>query len=199
MFPGDPEFTFNKYSELPSRYVLEALEQGTKQRQAQLHEEERPTALLTSILVNVNRNPKKSKVAKYEDYCFYMPLEARNLPSQEYGSAAMRLMAASEFPSWALFIYKDLKDASGPVTPARLALRGKNAIILAPETAKETVKGMLIAQESASDQWVEMVDDDGHWWLVQIPALTGKIVAHEGVEMPLRFHPQGHSPNKSFA
>lgn len=199
MFPGDPEFTFERYSELPSRYVLEALEQGTKQRQAQLHEEERPTALLTSVMVNVNRNPKKSKAAKYDDYCFYMPLEARNLPSQEYGSAAMRLMATSEFPSWALFVYKDLKAASGPVAPAKLALRGANAIILAPESTKETVKGMLIAQESAYDQWVEMKDDEGHWWLVQIPALSGKVSAHEAIEMPLRFYPQGHSPSKSLA
>lgn len=198
LFPGDPDFTFDKYSELPSRYVLDALEQGTKQRQAQLYEEERPTALLTSVLVNINRNPKKSKAAKYEDYCFYMPFEARNLPSQEYGSAAMRLMAASEFPSWALFIYKDLKEASGPVVPERLALRGENAIILAPEMNKETVKGMLVAQESASNQWIEMRDDEGQGWLVQIPPLTSKIAAHEAIEMPLRFHPQGSSLNKSL-
>jgi hypothetical protein len=178
---------------------LEALEQGTKQRQGSLHEEERPTALLTSILVNVNRNPKKSKPAKYEDYCFYMPHEAKNLPSQAYGSAAMRLMANSEFPSWALFIYKDLKEASGPIIPAKLALRGENAIILAPEMTKEKVKGMLVALEPASDKWIEMKDDEGHWWLVQIPELTNKVTAQEDVEMSLRFHPQGHSPNKSFA
>lgn len=195
MFPGDPEFTFERYSELPSRYVLDAVKYGTQKRQEQLHEDERPVALLSSIFVNSNRNPKKSKPAKYQDFCFYVPLALQNLPNPEYGSAAMRLMAQDQFPAWALFIYKDLKSVATTLTPPRLALRSDNALILAPSIKDGFVKGMLVAQESALGEWVEMIDDDDERYLVQIPPLSGKVTAQEDLEMVIRPQLAGHSPS----
>lgn len=186
MFPGDPEFTYERYCELPSRYVLDALHQGMERRQEELHENERPTALLTSVFINANRNPKKTKPVKYEDYCFYVPASLRNLPNTEYGSAAMRLMSQESFPGWALFIYKDLKSVATTLAPPRLALRAQNALILAPSIKDGMVRGMLLAQETAFDQWVEMTDDDGDKFLVQIPALSGKVTAQEDMEMVIR-------------
>lgn len=141
---------------------------------------------MTSVFINANRNPKKSKPAKYEDYCFYVPASMRNLPNTEYGSAAMRLMSQEQFPGWALFVYKDLKTVATTLAPPRLALRAENALILAPSIKDGFVKGMLIAQESAKGQWLEMADDDGEVFLVQIPELSGKVTALEDVELVIR-------------
>lgn len=171
---------------MPSRYVLDAIQNGMERRQEELHELERPTALLTSVFVNSNRNPKKSKAVKYEDYCFYIPPSMRNLPGSEYGSAAMRLMGQEQFPGWALFIYKDLKAVATTLAPPRLALRAENALILAPSIKDGFVKGMLIAQETAKGQWLKMTDDDGEVFLVQIPELSGKVAALEDIELVIR-------------
>lgn len=157
-----------------------------EKRQEELHENERPTALLTSVFINANRNPKKSKPVKYEDYCFYVPASLRNLPNAEYGSAAMRLMNQEQFPGWALFIYKDLKTVATSLAPPRLALRAQDALILAPAIKDGVVKGMLVAQETAFGQWVEMTDDDGDKFLVQMPMLSGKVTALEDIELVIR-------------
>lgn len=165
---------------------MDAVANGARQRRRALHDEERPIALLSSITLNSNRDPKKSKPINYESLCFYQDTAQQNLPDSRYGSAAMQLIEQREFPAWALFVYKDLQKVNSSIVPARLALRHPEALILAPTIENGVVTGMVIAQESVSKQWIEMTDDDGVKFLVLMPPVGTKNVALEDVEMPIR-------------
>lgn len=148
---------------------------------------ERPIAQQTSIIANQNRDPKKQrKPFTLEDFSFYMPREARNLPSGAYGSAALALIHERKFPSWALFCYKDLVAGADqnykPETPALIA---EDCILLHPVQVAGGWKGMMIATESASDQRRVFTDEKGRSYQLTVPYVSTKFVAEEDVTLLL--------------
>ena len=175
-----------KYSSLPYHYPVIAVEQGSKERQKQLFDYERPIAQLTSLTANGMRDPKKQKPYRYEDFSFYMPREAQDLPDGAYGAAMLTLVKRGKLPPWALFCFKQLTaTASDDYEPAICALQSEDAILLHPRRTEMGYEGLLIAQESASSQRRVFVDDNGLEVVLTVPHVHTKVIAEEDVTLLL--------------
>jgi len=167
---------------LPLEYVIEAYSRGLKLRRFELHEYERPHALHMSMIANFNRDPEsQSEAFSPENFFLYEASENGNLPDNRYGAAALALIREELFPSWALFCYKDLSARSSGAIPPILAFISEDAILLAPIAVDDGFKGLLIAKEKASDQWIAMESPCGKKEMLYVPRIDSKIVANEDV------------------
>lgn len=117
------------------------------------------------------------------DFFLYEPRDMKNIPLAIYGAAAMELVATSQFPSWALFIFKDLKEAANGPAPKLLAYTCDDAILLAPVHVSGLVRGMLIARESSSKKRVIMVSPCGKKIYTELPIISSKFFAQEDIEL----------------
>lgn len=155
-----------------------------RSRQEYLHQAEAPTALLTSLFANANRDPKKQKKPfKMEDFFLYQPKENSDTPTSIYGAAAMRLLEKGLFPRWGLFVYKDLKESASGNPPSLLAFLHENAVLLAPVINESSVRGMLICEDRAHEKTIEMVSPCGQSITVKIPKFNGRYSAIENIEL----------------
>lgn len=147
---------------------------------------EAPTSLLCSLFANSNRDPKKTKKPyKINDFFIYEPKENQGVPMAVYGAAALELINQGLFPNWALTFYADLKRSADGSPPHLLAFIHEKAIVLAPEIDKEVVTGMLIADEVVSEQVIDMQSNHGSMIRLQMPKLTVRYSAKEGVILPV--------------
>jgi hypothetical protein len=179
-FPGDADFTYDNFASLPYEYVLEAYQEGSKMRQLALHESERPTALLTSLMANMNRDVKKKPEAyAITDFYLYQPREFQDLPSGRYGSSTLALVKKRLFPPWALTFYNQLSAGASGAEPSLLAFIGKDFLLLAPTKFSGGYVGMLIALESASSTTQEAHSPCGQSAIFALPKIKSKIVAEE--------------------
>lgn len=148
----------------------------------ELHAQERPVALQTSLMANINRDSKKNRTPyKIEDFFLYQPREQQNLPQARYGAAAAELIRLRAFPSWGLFCYKELMCVNSGNTPSLVAFISEDALLLAPTKEKTGFRGMLIAKESAGGKWTEFTSLCGRKELLYVPAIETKIIAKEDV------------------
>ena len=108
LYPGDPEFTFENFPNLPWHYVLDAFGRGMKTYKRKLHEMERPLALQTSVFVNSKLDPKKGKTTQYSDFCFYGSGEDGMSARGQLGAAMLKLHKIRKLPPWALFCFKEV-------------------------------------------------------------------------------------------
>ena len=100
------------------------------------------------------------------DYCLFRRPEPGERPPVEAGAAMVALIAARQFPGFALTFYEPLLQASqGQPAPSPLALVADDAILLAPRRSATGWQGFLIAEHSAADQ-----DRPVHWPGEQDPA-----------------------------
>lgn len=182
-FPGDPDFSFERYPDLPYAYVLLAVSQGSDAHQKALHEMERPIALNTTVLAAQNRDPKKGKPPTYTDFCFYKPIADGDRPDHIYGSAYVRLIEQKRLPSWTLFCYKELSScALSGYEPETCALIAEDAVLLHPErVGQHSYEGLLLAQESASGKRRKFINDRGEEIILSVPQVGTKLIAQEGV------------------
>ena len=163
--------------------MLLAIQQGTKQYQAKLHDFERPIALNTTVIASQNRDPKKGKMPTYTDFSFYKPVEDGDRPDYVYGSAYMVLVREKRLPAWALFCFKALSASANPgYEPEEAALIAQDAILLHPrKVGNNSYEGLLIATESASEQRREFVDKKGQTFTLRLPYVGTKFIAEEDV------------------
>lgn len=105
-----------------------------------------------------------------------------------FGSAAMALIKHHKFPPWALFAYKDLKEAASGPPPQNLAYIGKDILVLAPQIENKTMYGMVIAQESASGSLRLLESLDGERVFIYVPEFSGKFYCEENVGSLIAFH-----------
>lgn len=140
----------------------------------------------SSLVANINRDPKKARRPyAMEDFCLFLAAEDRNIPSAEFGSAAMALIEKRMFPSWGLFAYKDLKECSDGIPPDILAFIGEDIMVLAPKINAEVMQGMIIALESASGQIRCLKSPCKKTVLLQVPEFEGKAFCQENVALDL--------------
>jgi hypothetical protein len=179
-FPGDADFTYNSFVNLPYEYALQAYEEGSKMHQITLHENERPIALLASLIANTNRDPKK-KLEPYAltDFYLYQPREFQDLPSGRYGSAALALIQKRLFPSWGLTFYSQLSAGASGEEPTLLAFIGKDFLLLAPAEAPGGYTGMLLALESANKTVQTAYSPCGKSVTFLLPEVKSKVIAEE--------------------
>lgn len=156
-----------------------------------LHEEERPIAMLAAQQAEMNRDKKKRrKPYDLSDFYIYVKDAGNDLPDGVYGAAAGRLITLGKYPSWALFIYNDLKvnakNANAP-EDKHVALISDNAIILAPKIRDDMCEGMLIALHNASNQVIEFKDLQGDSIKILIPELKGQTIADEEAVLKIMY------------
>lgn len=95
----------------------------------------------------------------------------------------LKMIRDKEFPSFALFIYQQLRAAGedAPV-PRRVALRGSSCIVLAPYRKSRTQwAGLVIAEAPAMGHIQDFQDDEGATWRLRVPVLgdAGGVLAAE--------------------
>jgi hypothetical protein len=152
----------------------------------ELHLSERPVALLTATLSNINRDQKKQKKPiPLEAFYLYKRLDSDGMAEGRFGAAMAELIRLNQLPPWALFCYQGLMKTANSTPPSLLALMHENAIILAPRTAGEgMLEGLLIAKEEASEMRLVMTATDGSGEvLIQMPPVNTKVVAEEGLQL----------------
>lgn len=165
-------------------YVVSALEFGRKAKLQELHELEIPTANLTALTANLNRDTKKQKKGyAVADFCFYAPKQNANEPEKAAANAFLHLADKGELPTWALFVFESMRhgDAARPPSPA--AMIGDGVVILAPIPRNGGVEGLLLATHKASNATVMVTDGESHY-KVAIPYFSGSRLAREGVYVP---------------
>ena len=154
-----------------------------------MHNYERPLSYLAFQNAEMNRDRKKQrKPFKLEDFYFYDLSEQAKAPDSRYGAAALALIKKKEYPMWALFVYKDLKEQGENVNPPSiLSLQCDDAIVLAPtiDNDKKEVTGLLIAMESASNQQRTMRSPCGLIITLQVPIISNKYEAIEDVTLSI--------------
>lgn len=135
----------------------------------------------------MNRDRKKQrKPFKIDDFYYYIDKESSNLPEPKYGAAALKLIEQKQFPTWALFVFNDLKArANDAIAPELLCLGCDDAIILAPDIDGKTINGMLIAMSSASKARRIVTSPCGLMIDVTIPEISGKVIATEDVDVQI--------------
>jgi hypothetical protein len=163
--------------------VLLAVQQANKLIQREAHYAERPIAQLSAIQLNKLSSKKNTKKFGLMDLCLYATKEDRNLPKGQYGAAMLKARDNSIFPSWALFIYKELAQAASGTAPEQYICTCEDVVVLAPTVEGTHLHGLVIAQETASNEIRQLVAPDGSTFTVQIPVISTKIIADE--EMPL--------------
>lgn len=181
-FPGDPEFTWENYAQLPYPYVVNAYQNGHILNQERLHDLERPTALLTALTSNKGKDPRKNKLNTYLDMSFYKPRDTEASVDAAYGSAMLEMAKRGMLPSWTLFCFKEVTaSADSSYKPETLALVAEDAVLLHPQQTPSGWEGMLIARESASLQEREFVSDTGQTVVLTVPLVHTKVICEEGV------------------
>jgi hypothetical protein len=159
---------------------------GSKNYRKKMHHMEMPVSMQSSVIANSSRDPKRKKDPyKMEDFYLFSSVDDLNIPSANFGSAAMELIKLNKFPSWALFTFKELKQAASGPPPSLLAYIGDDVIILAPSIADGKIKGMVICMESSYNEQRQLTSLDGQRISIVVPSFKGKVYAEEGVSIPL--------------
>ncbi len=181
-WPGDEQFSFDRFGELPVWYVVKSVIEGQRIRRKELHEMELGVANLTALTANLNRDGKKQKTPyKLTDFCFFAEAADRNDPDAEPAAAYMKLLETGDLPSWALFVYSDMKSMSGQCeAPEPLAAVGDGFVLLAPEPRNGGMEGLMLATSKVSGQEIE-VQIGGHTAVVTVPDFEGTVIAREHV------------------
>lgn len=181
LYPGDLEFTYSRYWELPYFYIIEAVNNARKMRREELHENEVPITLLACQQAEFNRDSKKNKKPyQMDDFYCYASSESKDSVDAIYGSAAKKLIELKMFPGWGLYMYKELtQNASKAKPPEVLCYQCETAIILAPKIMNGVCKGMLLATEKASRRSLELTAPNGDIIRLRMPDINGKVVAIE--------------------
>jgi len=180
-FPGDSEFHLENFYRLPCEYVTLAHHRAIQLMKRQLHEAERPSALLACLYANSKRDSKK-KAVNMDEFYLYPEESANSGPSSRFGSAYLYLAKSGKLPSWALFCYKDVaKSADGPV-PTIPALFSEYAILLAPRKGLEGYSGLLIALEAAEGPQ-RFTSPCGISETLVVPSIHTKAIAEENITL----------------
>ena len=183
-FPGDAEYSWNRFYQLPYDYVLSGFHKAQQLRREELHELELPVALNTAIYANSQKDPKsRQKPSTMFDFAIYKKVDA-NGPDSHYADCYMKLLKSGNLPSWALFCYKEVaSSATGSSPSSAYALIAEDVILVGPRQTELGITGLLIAQESASGQTRQLRSTDGTIHTLRIPLIETKVIAEEGVTL----------------
>ena len=182
-FPGDPEYSWDRFYQLPYDYVLKGYYKMLELRRAELHELELPVALNTAVYANSQRDPKSNKkTAGPMDFAFFKPIGGEG-PGGYYAACYLHLVAKKELPNWALFCYKDVAPSARGRVGGQYALFAHDAILIGPRKTESGYKGFLIAQDSASEEVRTFSDPNGNFYDLTLPLIATKVVAKEDVTL----------------
>jgi hypothetical protein len=144
--------------------------------------------MLAAQQAEMNRDAKKRrKPFDLNDFYLYVDSNTSDMPDGIYGAAAKRLIELGKYPSWALFVYNDLKvNAKNCKAPSDddLVLMNDTAVILAPKVIDGTCHGMLLALRDASNRILEFSDITGeNTMILRMPSIEGQVTANEDAQL----------------
>lgn len=150
-----------------------------------MHEAEIPTANLTALTANLNRDPKKQRKGfTVKDFCFFAPLENENEPEMAAANAYMYLIEKKLLPSWALCVFGDMRKGEASKAPNPAALIGEGVILLNPTPKNGGVEGLLLANSSAANNAIQVTDGES-FYRIAVPDFDESRIAREGVYLPM--------------
>lgn len=151
----------------------------------ELHEYERPLAVLALQQAEIHRDRKKKRRGyTLDEFYLYHQQENQDLPNGRYGAAARELIALGKFPIWGLFVYNDLmRNAEDIPAPSVLGFISGDAIILSPNCEGNMCNGMLIARQQVSGKLVEFEATNGGTIQIWMPKIKGSVEAIEDCEL----------------
>lgn len=169
-------------------YPIIAIDASEELYRRELHDYERPIALLILQHAELNRDRKKRrKPHELNEFCFYVDNETINMPSARYGAAGVELQRRGLLPLWALFVYPELKkNADDATLPEPLALLSEWAVLLAPICENGECSGMLIASHECSGTLQEFSSLSGEKVSLMVPKFKESVYAWEDASLPIR-------------
>ena len=182
-FPGDVEFTWDRFYQLPYEYVLLGFYKVIDLHRAEMHDMEMPIALNTAVYANSQRDPKSQKKPYSPmDFALYKPVEGDG-PAGYYSACYMHALKKGEMPPWALFCYKEVASSARGDAGSMYALFAEDAVLFGPRHTGEGFTGFLVALESCSGQLRDFRDPSGKIHHLQLPVIETKVIAKEDVTL----------------
>ena len=136
----------------------------------------------------VNRDKQKKKSPyKIDDFYIYEDESLTDSVDSIYGAAALALVEAKKFPSWALFAWQDLKrNAHKADPPDILCYRSNDCILLAPTVVKGRLKGLLIAKKKVSGMLHVLEIGPNKGIMVKMPEIQGEVAVIENCYLEIK-------------
>ena len=182
-FPGDLEYSWDRFCQLPYEYVLTGYTKMLELRKDELHELELPVALNTAVYANSQRDPKSNKKpVGAMDFALYKRLESEG-PAGYYAACYIAALKDKLLPPWALFCYKEIAPSATGRAGRLSILVSEDAVLVGPRKVEEGYKGLLIALESASGQTRMFHGPDGEVFNFMLPLIETKVIAKEDVTL----------------
>ena len=136
LWPNDDRFNSDNFGSQPFKSVIEAIQWGEKLREEQLHLQELGTALLSSLTLNLNRDPKSPPVKESDFHHFGR--KAQDVYPSKVCDAYLQLFADKQIPDFALDIISGellqafIDGKTGQPIDGCRALVGDGLILIAP-------------------------------------------------------------------
>ena len=182
-FPGDTEYAWDRFYQLPYEYVLSGFYKMEKLHRKQLHDYEMPIALNTAVYANSQRDSRKNQKSFGPlDFSLYKPLGGEG-PAGYYAACYVHLIEQKQLPTWALFCYKEVASSARGSAGHQYALLAEDAILVGPRPVENGFTGFLIALETASEQVRTFTDPSGNSFSLTLPKVPTKVIAEENVTL----------------
>lgn len=177
-FPYDQRFNAENFGWQPTWLILQALSIGAKFQREQSHLDELGIATLTAVLVNCNRDPKKSEPAKPSDFWYFTPQDEQEPRLDAVAADAFFSLVQSErMPSWCVAIapVDRLREvrANGPVPKCRAWVK-KGVLLITPRIEDGVVKVPLAIVDGVAGSTSVIDVDSGATRQVIIPNDKGE-------------------------
>lgn len=185
MWPGDDSFSADKFGELGATYVQQALINGWKLHRQEMHDYELPIANLACLTANINRDTKRQrKPYQLKDFCFFQLDSGDNAPDFAPAAAYMALQKSGKLPTWALFVYSDMRHGDPQAATSPLAAIGDGVVVLSPIEKNGGLEGLLLARCNVSGKRVKVQLGKRRLTLA-VPEFAGSYLAREHVYLPI--------------
>ena len=159
--------------------ILEAIEQGQKLRQEQLHLEELSISTLTACYINSKRDPKKGQLTSPSDFWYFYDTDCQVEIPGVVADAFFSLIADNLLPGWVLGVLpvEQLRKAKrGMPVPSPRAYAGSGVLLLAPSlqiiNGVQSLKCVVAAIEGgvSGSVLVTDIDNPDTAFLINIPS-----------------------------
>ena len=167
---------------------MNALTRARNSRKNELHENEVPISFMIWQTAEMGRDKSKTKKPfKIDDFYVYDDASTADSVDSIYGAAALALVEAKKFPSWALFAWTELKkNADKCDPPAVLSYQSDDCLLLAPREVKGRLKGLLVAKQKVSGMLHVLRTGPKTGIMVKIPELEGEVSVIENCYLEIK-------------
>ena len=156
--------------------MLRAVKTKSRLYREELHANEIPISYLAYQNAEINRDRKKSKPYKLEDFYMYPVDGSKDTVDAIYGAAVKQMVKDRVYPHWALGAYKELivnADQCSP--PQKLYFMNDDVVLLAPRERDGYIYCMLIAKYKARESTQLVKSNLGDEIKVKIGDVKGSV------------------------